>query len=419
MTVLAPIGGIEAALVPLVRELQAQGHRVIVYTIEAIIYPNQNEADLREAGIQIMSAPSWLVKFVAFIKPYWPSFLNGASWLATVPFLFIVLLDALWRKRPFLRSLRGAKGKIQTQLGKCLKLESLYYLHLRQLFRQHPPDVAHVHGWGCGHDPVGAITWLRQNQIPVTYTEHNSPDPKRSDPILAAPMNQANVLIAVSQAGKTGLEIVGQAKPPIVVIPYSVEPLPPPTNEVSSTNLLTITSIARLAPQKGHTHLLEALTQVTKTLPQTSVLIAGAGPLRQKLEKQTTQSELQNHVRFLGSVTRTELPNLLNETDIFVLPSYWEGLPVSLIEAMSASKAFVVTDVGGNPELIHDGQNGFVVPPANAQALAQALITLGQDKTLREKMGQASYARFSSGTFSPTTVTKQTIAAYRMAIAQN
>jgi len=106
----------------------------------------------------------------------------------------------------------------------------------------------------------------------------------------------------------------------------------------------------------------------------------------------------------------------LARTDVVVLPSYWEGLPVSLIEALSAGKAIVASRVGGNPELVMDGTNGLLVPPGDAPALAQALLTLSGDPERVRRMGLASRQRFAAGGFAPAAVAAQHLDAYRRAI---
>jgi glycosyltransferase involved in cell wall biosynthesis len=147
------------------------------------------------------------------------------------------------------------------------------------------------------------------------------------------------------------------------------------------------------------------------------LLLAGAGPTRAELEAQVARLGLAQHVTFLGLVSRTDLSALLARTDVVVLPSYWEGLPVSLIEALSAGKAIVASRVGGNPELVADGVNGLLVPPGDAPALAQALLSLFSDPERVRRMGQASRERFAAGEFAPAAVAAQHLAAYQRAIA--
>ena len=103
-------------------------------------------------------------------------------------------------------------------------------------------------------------------------------------------------------------------------------------------------------------------------------------------------------MNFLGS--RQDIPDLLSALDIFVLSSEREGLPVSLLEAMAASKPVVVTRVGGIPEVIQDGYNGLLVPPHDPLILAKAILTLVENSALRESLAKQGYqtvkVRFST-----------------------
>jgi glycosyltransferase involved in cell wall biosynthesis len=261
------------------------------------------------------------------------------------------------------------------------------------------------------------LQWLGRYPYPVVYTEHNSPDPALHPQIEAAPMNLADVLIAVSRAGRAGLEQVGRAARPILVIPYSVEPLPPPAALPAPRAGFVITCLARLAPQKGHAHLLEAVARVAREVPGARLLLAGEGPLRGELQAQAGRLGLNGRASFLGLVPRAALPDLLAQTDVVVLPSFWEGSPVALIEAMSAGKPIVASNVGGNPELVANGENGLIVPPGDPEALAQALLRLARDGALRERMGRLSRQRFERGGFSPAEVAAQTLRAYDLARA--
>lgn len=417
MTVLAPIGGIESALLPLACELKKQGHEVVVWTIRPISRPNQNADVLEAAGIELHSIPPKLHQQLIKLQPHWLQLLQRTTTLLLFPFLSIILLDALRHRRSLRASWRGAHGKLFGFLSRHFYFERFYYWHLRRHLRPSSvTQVAHLHGWGCGEDPPNAARWLRERGIATAYTEHNSPDPRIHTQIEDAPMNAVDQLIAVSQAGKRGLEQVGLANRPISVIPYSVAGLPTATCDQKPESTFTILCFARLHRQKGQADLINAMPHILQHVPNAQLWLAGAGELRQALEAQVAACQLTNVVKFLGLVTHDDLPNLLAKSDLIVLPSYWEGLPVSLIEALSAGKACVVTDVGGSPELVRHGENGWVVPPHDVAALGEAIVTLAQDATLRERFEQASYARFASGEFSPATVTAQTLAVYRDAM---
>ena len=414
MTVLAPLGGIEAALVPLVLALKAEGHEVQVYAVQPLRWPNQNAEALRAASIRVTTTPAWRYPVSRAGREHGAQLIEWLCRVATPALAVVALIDAWRRGRSFQRALRGAFGRLREWLAQQLDFESWLYAPLGAALRQSPPNVVHAHGWGCGEDPPGALHWLSRQSYPLVYTEHNSPDPGRLAPMAAAPMNWADGLVAVSQAGAEGLRVVGKARPAIAVIPYSVMPLP--AVPLAAHSGFVLTCVARLHPQKGQPVLIEALAQLVKQAPEAQLLLAGEGPTRAELEAQVARLGLEQRVRFLGLVSQAELPALLARTDVVVLPSYWEGLPVSLIEALSAGKAIVASRVGGNPELVSQGVNGLLVPPGDAPALAQALLSLAGDPECVRRMGEASRARFAAGGFAPPAVAAQHLAAYRRAI---
>lgn len=414
LTVLAPIGGIEAALVPLTLELKAQGHDVMIYTLLPVPEPNQYAAALRAAGIRILASSAWTSRLARAGAARRSRFAAQATAAARPALLPIALLDARRRRRTLGRSLQGAAGRWHAAVYRQLDFERLYFRRLGRAFQQRPPDVVHVHGWGCGEDPPGAMGWLSRQQLPVVYTEHSTPDPARDRPIEQAPMNLADVLIAASNAADSGLRRVGRASKPIVVIPCSVEPLP--AVACNGHSEFTIVCVARLSRQKGQADLLDAMAHVVAQVPNARLLLAGEGPTRPQLEAQVVRLGLAGHVFFLGLVTRPELPAVLACADVFALPSLWEARPLAISEAMSAGKAIVASNVGGNPELVTPGLNGWLVPPGDVAALAEALLKLAADPEAVRRMGAASQARFAEGGSAPALVAAQHLEAYRRAI---
>ncbi len=131
-------------------------------------------------------------------------------------------------------------------------------------------------------------------------------------------------------------------------------------------------AVGRLVEQKDYPNLFSALEQ----LPEGNwrVLIAGNGPLEATLKARVADLALTDRVQFIG--TRSDMEQLFNASDAYVMSSRFEGLSMALLEASAAGLGAVVTDVGGNRELVLDGETGYVVPPANSQALAHAMTML-------------------------------------------
>ena len=148
---------------------------------------------------------------------------------------------------------------------------------------------------------------------------------------------------------------------------------------------------ARLDVQKGHEHLLVAARETTGV----RFLLAGDGPLRGRLEARAGELGVGDRVAFLGR--RDDVPALLAASDLVVLPSLYEGLPLSLIEAMAARRPIVATDVGGTRELVRDGVDGLLVPSGDPAALARAIARLRGDPGLASRLVDAGAARAAEG----------------------
>jgi glycosyltransferase involved in cell wall biosynthesis len=141
----------------------------------------------------------------------------------------------------------------------------------------------------------------------------------------------------------------------------------------------------RLAPQKGIAVLLEAVAQVADSFPNIRVWILGDGPLRLDLEAQVTGNKINGQVRFFGQ--REDVCDFLRAADIFVLPSFYETMSFSLIEAFAAGLPCVVTPVGDNGWVVETYRAGKVVPAGNAQELAEILSELLGQKSLCQELG--------------------------------
>ena len=159
-----------------------------------------------------------------------------------------------------------------------------------------------------------------------------------------------------------------------------------------------------LCERKGLPDALQALPIVRRQAPQARFVFAGmveAGPAEEKIRQLCKAAEKEGGAIFPGLVMEEEKIRLLVEASVLILPSYNENLPISIIEAMAMGLPVISTPVGGVPELIADGENGYLVSPGDTQALADRLIRLAQDPQLRRSMGKKNYLR-ASREFTPT-----------------
>jgi len=147
-------------------------------------------------------------------------------------------------------------------------------------------------------------------------------------------------------------------------------------------------AVGRLVYSKAHEILIAAMPAVLERFPDAKVGICGDGALRPKLEEQIQSLGLSDSVKLFGHSDDVE--KFLASADVFVMPSLWEGLPIALLEAMSAGLPTIATKVEGVEDVVEEGKHGLLVPAGNIRALADALITLLVEPALRLKMGIAA-----------------------------
>ena len=150
-------------------------------------------------------------------------------------------------------------------------------------------------------------------------------------------------------------------------------------------NTVLITVVGYLEKIKGHKYLLQALPNIVKHHPNILVALVGDGELRKQFENQVRESNMGDKVLFAG--WQQDIPSILAASDILVLPSLSEGLPFVVPEAMAAGLPVIATKVGGIPEAVIEGKTGFLVDPASALGLEQALVRMLDDRNLMRDMG--------------------------------
>jgi glycosyltransferase involved in cell wall biosynthesis len=151
--------------------------------------------------------------------------------------------------------------------------------------------------------------------------------------------------------------------------------------------------VGRLVKQKGAVYLLRALAKLDPAvLERVELEVIGSGPEEGRLRSLAGELGLGGLVRFSGWVPREQIVSRYQSADIFVLPSFEEGMANVVLEAMACGNAIITTDIYGNRDLVHDKANGLLIPPADPEALAQALTMLISDLTLRRRMAEKSRA---------------------------
>lgn len=318
-----------------------------------------------------------------------------------------------------LRSEEGSQGF--SRLGVSLdvlsrgKLDPRTMFDLIKIIKRDKIQILHCHGYGSS--TFGRIVGLITG-CPVVIQEHMiDPDipfyQKIADKILS-PLTAKGV--AVSNAVKTfmtGVRSMPERKIQVIhnSIPsdYCDQYTDEQKNEYAKKynipqDKLLVGIVGRLDPLKAHTDFLLAAKEVLKTVPETCFIIVGEGALRSALEKYAQQLGIQNDVLFLGHCENVK--EIISLFDLLALSSLTEGFALSIAEAMSQGKPVVATSVGGVPEVVVDGENGFLVPAKSPDQLAEKIIKLLCDKELRSKFGANALAHCQESFLAPVPVGK-------------
>jgi glycosyltransferase involved in cell wall biosynthesis len=164
--------------------------------------------------------------------------------------------------------------------------------------------------------------------------------------------------------------------------------------ELGLSPAVTLTMVfSRLNPMKGVEYFLDAASIVAAKLPETRFLVVGDGAIRHELQDRAARLGLADKVVFTGF--RTDVPRLLSEVNLSVLPSLSEGLSNTLLESMAAGVPVVATTVGGNPEIIENGVSGLLVPPRDSAMLADAMLTVLGNPVLASNLAAAGKRRIT------------------------
>ena len=290
--------------------------------------------------------------------------------------------------------------KIQNLYGlramkECLRLSS--YL------KRHHIDIVHAYNFYANVFALPAARLARAPVVLASIRDTGENLTARQRAVNKIFCRMADRVVVNAEAIKRTLVAEGYRPERITVIPNGIV-CPPLRSDQDrllhgefglSTNDALIGVVSRIARGQGLEYLLEAVPAVIARIPQAKFLIIGDNSFnpdyREELKRQTIKLGLQDRVIFTGF--RLDVPNILSSLAVSVLPSLNEGLSNSLLESMAAAVPVVATNVGGNPEVVVDGETGLLVPPRNPAALAEAICRVLRTPGLRNTLGQAGRRR--------------------------
>ena len=328
-------------------------------------------------------------------KVHYTPFLSPAIISANLGFLRRAprrYLRLLWT---VLRGNWGSANLLVGGLGVFPK--SVYFARLVE-----EQDVRHVHAHFATHPALAAFIVSELTGTSFSFTAH-AHDIFLHERMLAEKVGRARFVVAISEFNKQYLlqRAPGVSPDKIKVVHCGIEPdkygtqseLQAEGREVPGAPP-TALCVASLQPYKGIKYLVRACVLVAQRVRDFRCLIVGEGADRPELEALISELGLQETVRLLGARPQHEVASLLGTADIFVLPSVvapsgqMEGIPVALMEAMASRLSVVSTRLSGIPELVEDGQSGRLVPPADVDALADAITGLCLNPEQRRRMGE-------------------------------
>jgi glycosyltransferase involved in cell wall biosynthesis len=287
----------------------------------------------------------------------------------------------------------GLLGRLP-KLGELLSARS----NLRRLLRDWRPDVLHTHLLKA--DAVGAVTARAGGVRVLVASKHNDERALLRKPVsLVHGLLSRRVARTICLSDHVARFVERHGRVPraqIRRVYYGVDPavLQPRRPRAAvraelgiAPDAPVLVCVGRLAPQKDHPTLFAALARLPRDVV---LLVVGGDPFgdgEARLKAKAQELGVADRTRFLG--IRHDVPDLLGAADLFVLPSLWEGLGLVFLEAMAVSLPTVATNVSAIPEVVPDGQGGWLVPPGDAEALARAIAAALADPAERARRGAA------------------------------
>ena len=259
------------------------------------------------------------------------------------------------------------------------------------LKRESAPDVIHVHGF----DPWLVLLHLetaKKHPIPwiLTLTEE-LPELALQSELFARALRSADwitgkCLAALNQARRIAPEI--EQRSSVIYNGIEIPELVP-----APLGCGRLLGLGRLDYQKGFDLLLTALPSIINRFPGAKLVIAGDGPERPRLERQTADLDLGKFVHFSGWIAPDKVPELINAASLALIPSRWEGLPSVALQASVMARPVVAASVGGLPEAVIDDSTGLLVEPNDSSKLSAAIRSLLEQPQRAREMGQTGRLR--------------------------
>jgi phosphatidyl-myo-inositol dimannoside synthase len=267
-----------------------------------------------------------------------------------------------------------------------------------RLHRHHPYDLCFA--WSAV--PAGGVAWMLRRLTGLPYLVRVSgPDIPGFErryrylypfltPFIRSVWRRAGVVVAKCQSEVEMIHAIDR-RPKVIIIPNGVDlEVFHPGEPFSDNGPLRLLCVARLIERKGQPHLIHAVKKLVDEGFDLTLDLIGEGDSLEGYRSLTRQLGLTARVRFLGYISRQEMPEHYCAAHVFVLPSYNEGMSVATLEAMASGLAILTTDTGGSSDLVSEGVNGFTFRWGDLSALQEKLAILVTNRSIVSSMGAAS-----------------------------
>lgn len=317
---------------------------------------------------------------------------NGALALAGAMLSRLVKSPGAWW-RGFCQAMRaGARHPLGRRRHLIYFAEACYIAN-----RAAKTGVTHIHShFGTNSATVAMLTHTIGGPS-YSFTVHG---PEEFDApaalSLGDKMANAAFTVAISSFGRSQLSrwLDHAHWPCLKVVHCGIDPDKFPTPAPISSGAPRLVSIGRFSEQKGQLVLIEAMARIVKDHPKAQLTLVGDGEMRPQIEAAITAHGLDKNITLTGWLSEKDVLRELTQAQALVMPSFAEGLPMVIMEAMAAGRPVIATYIAGIPELVHPGTTGWLVPAGDAGALAQAVDDLAKcDAARLFDMGEAGRAR--------------------------
>lgn len=289
------------------------------------------------------------------------------------------------------------------KLNKFKTVLKAYFSFIKILFYWHP-DIVHIHSSFGGSFyrklPFIIVSSLRNVRIVnhihgADFNEFYLNASGKKQKLIKSVYNKCSVIIALSNEWKDNLKQIVDENKIFVVENYSILNKNAIEERKKKNNDCNVLFLGFICKRKGCYDIPKIVEQVTKEIPTIKFILAGSGDIEQI--KSLTPENLRDKILYPGWVRNEVKDKLLREADIFFLPSYNEGMPMSILDSMGYGLPIVSTKVGGITKIVHNGENGFVCEPGDIKGLSNSIIKLLNDDKLLKSSGEKSVAIINNG----------------------